>query len=307
MHRDMRNAVPSAAAKPRTQTTRRRVLIDVFRVRSQRLLDTLLFSHLVRPDPRSRAIMPFEFLSTVGHDLKSPLGVIQSLADVLLDGDAGPLSAEQTALVRRIHASARHGLTLSNNLLSAERIQAGDLSLQRSTQSLLPIVEKALAFARSAADLKNITLRLSSAADLPLVPIDRVQFERVVFNLLDNAIKYTPEGGVVEVALHGLAHHVALVVRDNGAGIAADQLPSLFQKYQGRPLNSTVEGSGLGLFIVRAIVDAHGGRVAVESAVSRGTTVTVFVPLHALAPVVDPDPFPAHAWTSVNTPAEVGS
>ena len=263
----------------------------------------MFFSHLAQEDRRTRELMRSEFLSTVSHDLKSPLGVIQSLADLLLEGDAGALNDDQTMLIRRIHVSVRHVLTLSTNLLSAARIEAGELTLQRTMESLRLIIEKALAFARSASDLKHITLRLSPDADLPAVSIDRVQIERVAFNLIDNAIKYTPDGGTVEVVLHQLTGKVALIVRDNGPGIPADQLPSLFLKYRSRPRDSTVEGSGLGLFIVRAIVEAHGGQITVESAVNRGTTVTVYLPVNGLAVEADLPAVlePSRRWTRVGT------
>ncbi len=238
----------------------------------------LFFGHLVEEEARTREQMRAEFLSTVSHDLKNPLGVIQNQAELLLDGEAGPLMPEQATLIRHIHSSARHVTTLSQNLLNAARIDAGRLVLHRTAENLRHIVEAAVWFARSASDLKQIALRFSPDPDLPLVAIDSTQMERVVSNLLDNAIKYTPVGGTVEVSIHRMIGHLALVVRDNGPGIEPDELPALFEKYHRQASAHQVAGTGLGLFIVKAIVEAHGGAVEVESVPGKGTTMTVRLP-----------------------------
>ncbi|OFV88311.1 MAG: hypothetical protein A3J75_08575 [Acidobacteria bacterium RBG_16_68_9] len=237
----------------------------------------LFFGHLVEEEARTREQMRAEFLSTVSHDLKNPVGVIQNQAELLLDGEAGPLAPEQATLIRHIHASARHVTTLSQNLLSAARIDAGRLILRPTAENLRHVVEAAVWFARSASDLKQISLRFSPDPDLPLVPVDPTQMERVVSNLLDNAIKYTPVGGAVEVSIHRMIGHLALVVRDNGPGIAPDRLPSLFEQYRQAGAHN-VAGTGLGLFIVKAIAEAHGGTIEAESVPGAGTTMTVRLP-----------------------------
>jgi signal transduction histidine kinase len=139
-------------------------------------------------------------------------------------------------------------------------------------------MEKVLSISRSASDLKHLTLCSASDADVPAINIDRLQIERAVNNVIDNAIKHTPDGGTVDVMVERRHDAVAIVVRDDGPGIPADQIPHLFEKYGSRPPNSRVEGSGLGLFIVKAIIDAHGGRVLLDSTLGRGTTVTLLLP-----------------------------
>jgi signal transduction histidine kinase len=239
----------------------------------------LFFSHLVHDDRHRLDRMQSEFLSTVSHDLKSPLGVVQSLAEVLLDGDAGPLRAEQADLIRQMHVSTHHALTLAHNLLGASRIEAGGLVMHRLPERLDLMLEKVLSISRSASDLKRLTLCFAMDPDVPLVNIDRLQLERAVNNVIDNAIKHTPEGGTVDVAVERRPDAVAIVVRDDGPGIPPDQIPHLFEKYASRPRNSRVDGSGLGLFIVKAIVEAHGGSVQLDSAIGRGTTATLQLPL----------------------------
>jgi len=217
-------------------------------------------------------------LSAVTHDLKNPLGVIESLAGMLLEHEAGPLNSEQADLIRRIHASVRRGIQLSVNLLDAARIDAGRLRLHRQAANLSVVVEDALVLARTAADLKGVSLQFSPESILPAIDIDRVQVERVVSNLVDNAIKYTPRGGAVDVSTRCTLGQVILEVRDNGPGIASNDIPHLFEKYRRGTQSGPIEGSGLGLFIVKAVVEAHSGSVEVESAPGHGTAVTVRFP-----------------------------
>jgi signal transduction histidine kinase len=235
-----------------------------------------------------------ETLSGISHDLKNPLGVIQSLATLLLEGDAGNLNDKQAELVRRIHASTRHVITFALNIIDAARIDAGRLVLHRTAVNVRDLVEDALLLARSACDLKGVNLESWVEPDMPLVHIDPGQMERVVSNLVGNAIKFTPTGGQVRLAVRGSSDHIVLSVQDTGAGISAKDLPTIFDQYQRR--GDRPEGSGLGLFIVKAIVEAHAGSVNIESAVGWGTTVTVELPL-----VTADSPLPA-TTVSRNSP-----
>jgi signal transduction histidine kinase len=219
-----------------------------------------------------------EFLSTVSHDIKNPLGVIQSMATLLLDGDTGPLNTQQTDLIHRIRASVRHVITLSLNIVDAARIEAGNLALHRTATNVAEVVEDALLLARSASELKGVALRCTMDENLPIVSLDLVQIERVISNLLDNAIKYTPAGGNVALSVKDATDGIMLAVSDDGPGIAAEQLPTLFERFHRLPTSGSIAGSGLGLFIVKAIVEAHGGSVEIRSVVGEGTTVTVHLP-----------------------------
>jgi signal transduction histidine kinase len=220
-----------------------------------------------------------ELLSSVIHDLKNPLGVIQPLAEMLLAGECGPLTAQQADFIRRIHASVRRVITLSLNLIDGTRIESGRLMLQRSAARIVDVVDEAVALARSASDLKGIDLRVEAEPALPTLDVDVIQIERVIANLLDNAIKYTSPGGSVRVSIARIGRDVVLAVSDNGPGIPPEELPRLWDKYRRQAASGRVGGSGLGLFIVKAIVEAHGGTVAIESRVGEGTTLTVRLPL----------------------------
>jgi signal transduction histidine kinase len=230
-------------------------------------------------EARARALR-MEVLSTISHDLKNPLGVVQSLAALMLDGDAGPLNEQQTDLAHRIHASVRHALTLSQNLIDAERIEAGRLSVQRQPADLAMIADHALELARSASQLKGIEIRRDVAPGLPMAWVDSVQTERVISNLLSNAIKFTPAGGHVALELAEGEDEMVIRVLDDGPGIGEDEIARLFEKYD-RGARAGGEGSGLGLFIVKAVAEAHGGTVKVASIRGMGTSVTVTLPLSA--------------------------
>ena len=224
---------------------------------------------------RERA-QQMETLSGISHDLKNPLGIIQSLATLLLEGDAGRLNDKQTDLVRRIHASTRHVITFALNIIDAARIDAGRLVLHRTPVDLRDLIEDALLLARSACDLKGLTLQSWVEPDLPMAHIDLGQMERVISNVVGNAIKFTPPGGQVTLLVQRSGDQLVLSVEDTGPGIATKELPTIFEQYRRR--SNLGDGSGLGLFIVKAIVEAHGGSVTIDSTVGRGTTVSAQLP-----------------------------
>ena len=220
-----------------------------------------------------------DLLSGVSHDLKNPLGVIESLADLLLDGSAGDLNSQQADLTRRIRASTRQVITLSQNLIDAERIEAGRLMVMPRRASLSKVVDDALVVARSASAIKGVALQYQVEPDLPLLVLDTVQMERVIANLLGNAIKFTPAGGRVRLNARRQRHTVLLSVADDGPGIPPEELPRLSERHFRGTRTRGIDGAGLGLFIVRAVVEAHGGTMRIDSSVGEGTAVTVSLPV----------------------------
>ena len=267
----------------------------------------MFFGHLVRDvrqrerdaeDARAHGHR-MEILSGISHDLKNPLSVVQSMATLLLEGGSGELNEEQTDLVRLIHASARQVGNLALNLIDAERIDAGHLVLRRTPVNVADLVEDGLLHARSASKLKGVTLRCRVEPNLPLAHLDGVQMERVIANIVGNAIKFTPAGGTVTLSVSRAAEHVVLSVVDDGPGIAAEELPRAFEKYRTLSPRSHSIASGLGLFIVKRIVEAHAGTVEITSRVAEGTTVTMRLPTrppdatHAVAP---PSPRSRRRW-----------
>jgi signal transduction histidine kinase len=225
-----------------------------------------------------------EFVSSVIHDLKSPLGVIQVMLEMLCDRASGTLNARQAKFVRLIQASLHQVLTLSLNFLDANRIEAGHLGIHPVATDLPSLVGQAVARAHSAAEHNQIHLEFASGLSLPAVEVDGVQIDRAVSNLIDNAIKYTPAGGRVEVSVERTAADFVISVSDTGRGIPGEEIEGLFRKYQRGSQVEGVVGSGLGLFIVKAIAEAHQGSVDLISKPGDGTTGRLHIPASRARP-----------------------
>jgi signal transduction histidine kinase len=209
------------------------------------------------------------------------------------------LNPQQADLARRIQLSTRQVIVLSENLIDAERVDAGRLVLQRRRASLSKVIDDALVVAGSASEIKGVALQATVEPGLPAITIDAVQMERVVSNLLGNAIKFTPAGGRVRLSARPCRDALIMSVADDGPGIPPEELPRLAERHFRGAHSRGVDGSGLGLFIVRAVVEAHGGRLRVASSNGRGTTVTVTLPLDA------PNPAPAESPVLDTAPAVV--
>ena len=247
----------------------------------------LFFSHVVHhARERERTIehhrahdLRLDLLSSLSHDLKNALGVIDALAELLLDGSAGALNDDQTDLTRRIQGSTRQVIALAQNLIDAERVEAGRLVLQRRRVRMTKVIDDALVVAGSASEIKGVALQSTVERGLPAIAVDVVQIDRVLANLLGNAIKFTPAGGRVRLSARARAEGVEVAVTDDGPGIPAEELPRLSERHFRGSRSTGVEGSGLGLFIVRAVVEAHGGTLRIASGIGRGTSATVWLPL----------------------------
>jgi len=224
-----------------------------------------------------------DFYSMVTHDLRSPASGILTATELLLKGAAGPLTPEQTEFFDIIRQFANKMLRLVGDYLDFAKIDAGYLRLNLGDVELRQVVEASTHLVRLQSQSKNQTLAL----DLPPDPVPaRADVERllqVLDNLLSNAVKYTPEGGRITVQLRVEDEQAVLRISDTGMGIPPAQLPALFTKYHRVPGEATrgVHGTGLGLLIVKEIIEAHGGAVRAESegVPGKGTTFIVSIPL----------------------------
>jgi signal transduction histidine kinase/CheY-like chemotaxis protein len=223
-----------------------------------------------------------EFLSTVSHELRTPLNAILGWAYVLQTGSLDDEAAPRA--LASIERNARAQSQIIDDLLDVSRIITGKLRLKLAPVDLEQVVGAALESVRPAADAKGIDLRLALEAPAEKIAGDAGRLQQVVWNLLANAVKFTPAGGRVEVAVESAPDEVALVVRDSGAGIHRDFLPYVFDRF--RQADSTATrvhgGLGLGLAIVRHLVELHGGTVAADSAgEGQGATFKVTLPRRA--------------------------
>lgn len=220
--------------------------------------------------------MKEEFFTTISHDLKSPLASISEAAYLLREGVTGSLSPRQARLVSIIATSSDRILGLVNRLLDLSRLRSGVLPLEWRPVNLVPLVERVMEELRPQAETAEVLLEHERLGADFVVEGDEERLGEVVINLATNALRFTPKGGQVRVRLIGAEREVLLAVEDTGVGIPADALPGIFDRYS--QVRRDREGSGLGLAIVRGVVDAHGGRVSVESLEGKGTCFTVFLP-----------------------------
>ncbi len=221
-----------------------------------------------------------EFISLVAHELRGPLTTIKGYVQ-LLESD-GSITAEirQRAL-DRIDGETNRLNGLVEDLLDASRIGAGHFQINRSAMDLTGLAREV------AAERQATTTRHSLVIEAPSEPIvgnwDRRRLKQALDNLVDNAIKYSPAGGDVTIRISRLDHEVMASVSDQGIGIAPEAIPVLFQPYSRAYQAQTVKGVGLGLYITKGIIEAHGGRIWVESQLGKGSTFYFTLPLRGQA------------------------
>jgi PAS domain S-box-containing protein len=218
-----------------------------------------------------------EFVALVSHELRTPLTSIRGYLE-LMSEDTN-LTGEQTRFLDTIDRNAQRLQRVVGDLLFCAQVEAGKLTLEHGSVDVNAIVEESLRTGRPSALAKGIALQ-SELGELPNVPGDRARLAQVLDNFVSNAIKFTPEGGSVHLATRRHRDEVEIIVSDTGMGIAAAELPKLFQRFfrTERATSSATPGTGLGLAIARAIVDGHGGHIGVESEEGAGTTFRVFLP-----------------------------
>lgn len=217
-----------------------------------------------------------EILSTTTHDLKGPLGAIAVSCDVLLDKPSG--DDREQALLERISSSANSAINLIEEFLSMRRIEEGAFVMHPVRGSLDSVTRRVVEAFKLTAKTRGIDVRVDCESEEIHGCVDPLGFERVITNLVSNGIKFSTKGGAVEIVLRRIATGVVLSVRDHGVGMEPSDAQRLFQRYARLAAHANVSGSGLGLFIVKCIVSAHGGSIDVTSAVGRGTTFEVFFP-----------------------------
>ncbi len=227
--------------------------------------------------------MKAEFLAHVSHELRTPLASIREGTQLLLDEIPGPLSKEQRETLRIIKDSSERLIRLISTLLDLSKMAAGMMDYQIAPTDLLRLAETSVDKVRLLAEGKRIQILTEAPSGRVWVPADGARIEQVLDNLLSNALKFSQEGATVNIRLHldvkaGVAH---VAVADTGPGIPPEDLPHIWERfYQGRSYTkNTMAGSGLGLALAKKVVEAHWGRIWVESDLGKGTTVHFTLPL----------------------------
>jgi PAS domain S-box-containing protein len=221
-----------------------------------------------------------EFIALVSHELRTPLTSIRGYLELLLEGEAGELTQEQQQFLGVVERNAHRLLHLVGDLLFLAQLEAGKLNLEVGAVDLAAVASESVETARPLAEEKDVSLTLATGP-VPLMAGDRGRVAQLLDNLVSNAIKFTPEGGRVDVRLRGIDGDAVVEVRDTGFGIPADEQHRLFERFFRSSIASAqaIPGTGLGLAITKAIVEAHGGQIAVASQEGEGTTFKVTLPL----------------------------
>jgi PAS domain S-box-containing protein len=258
----------------------------------------------LRVQAEAASRMKDEFLATVSHELRTPLTAIMGWARLLrtdgLDATAGRHALDV------IERNARAQAQLIEDLLDISRIITGRLRLEQATVDLVPVVHAVLDSVRLAAEAKEISLRADYTTNELAVTGDATRLQQVVWNLVTNAVKFTPPGGRVEVSLARQDGHACVVVSDTGVGIESDFLPHVFERFRqaDQTTSRSYGGLGLGLAIVRHLVELHGGQVSAASAGhGQGASFRVELPLQAAAGETVPRALPSAPAPPADAPA----
>ena len=220
-----------------------------------------------------------QFASALAHDIKTPLNVILGHAE-LLAGDYGQMedASERLSSIKRIRQNIQQIVDLVTDFLAVSKLEAFGVKTVGNLVQMNEVAQEVVGQQMITARNKKISLMIDLDENPKPVIGERTQLQRALWNLIVNAIKFTPSGGTVSVTSRTVKKEVCIEVKDTGPGISSEDLPRLFSEFKRLKATAHTEGTGLGLFIVKTIIEAHNGRVAVASQEGVGTQFTIFLP-----------------------------
>src|SRR3989338_1720988 len=221
-----------------------------------------------------------EFLVTISYELLTPLTCIKSLTYNLLHGVVGELDPKKKEYAQLIMEDADRLEEILRDILNFSKLEAGKIVLNKEPVDVYAVVAKVVRAMQPIAEEKNITLRQINAKPFPAVSADRARLEEILANLIENALKFTPAGGKIEVDAADHPEEVHVTVRDTGMGIAPENLNKIFTQFTQfhREHGPGSQGIGLGLAIVKKLIEMHGGKITVQSQIQKGTTFLFSIP-----------------------------
>jgi signal transduction histidine kinase len=230
-----------------------------------------------------------EFVSVASHELRTPLAAIKNAVQLMLSGKTGEINENQGKFLSMAERNINRLTNILSDLLNLSRIESGKIELKFESIELKEIIELTASSLKLHADGKSIQIEVEIPEPLPAVVGDQEKIEQILTNLIGNAIKFTPEGGKILITAKpllkekegGYGSGVAISVKDNGIGIPAEHLDAIFEKFHQveSSLKRSVSGTGLGLAITKGLVEAHQGKIWVESEVEKGSTFTFTLPI----------------------------
>ena len=245
---------------------------------------------VARNEAEARERGKTRFLANMSHELRTPLNAVLGFSDIMRQRLFGPIPDRYAEYADNIHQAGGHLLDLINDLLDVSKIEAERYTLSVEKFDAREVVSDAMALVRVNAEEKGVSLTGMLPPDAVDVSADRRALKQVALNLLSNAVKFTPDGGFVTVTVEAIGPYLEIVVADTGVGIAPEDVKRLGRPFEqaGAP-EQRRQGTGLGLSLVRAFTELHGGRMSIESTLGEGTAVTVRMPVALVARAPAPE------------------
>jgi signal transduction histidine kinase len=222
-----------------------------------------------------------DFLANMSHELRTPLNAIIGFSEVMLGGMAGAMPEKQKEFIGDIRDSGKHLLALINDILDLSKIEAGRMELDVARFDLPAAMSNALTLVRGRAERHGIRLASEISTEVGPYDGDERKFKQIMLNLLTNAVKFTPEGGTVTMGAERVNGSYVFTVKDTGVGIAPEDQQAIFEEFRqvGKDYERKAEGTGLGLALTKRLVELHGGRIEVRSALGKGSSFTFTLPI----------------------------
>jgi PAS domain S-box-containing protein len=260
------------------------VVITPIANESTNIIENFLIIERDITEEKQKERIKSEFVSVVSHELRTPMTVIRGYSSLLADGTLGTLNEKQKEYVQRINSETGRLLDLANDMLDMQKFESGKIELKFEKKNVLELVEHVHKTYEDPFNKKGLTLKVENNlkdAALAFALVDSKYFERTISNLLSNALKYTEKGGVQLFVLNPDADHIVVAAKDTGVGISEAAIPHLFERFfqADGVMARKKEGSGLGLSIVKTIVEAHNGMCWVESKLGAGSTFYIAIPV----------------------------
>ena len=245
---------------------------------------------VARVEAEAREAGKTRFLATMSHELRTPLNAVLGFSDIMRQRLFGPIPDRYAEYADNIHQAGGHLLDLISDLLDVSKIEAERYTLTRERFDVREVVSQAMALVRVNAEDKGVTLSGVLPPEALDVSADRRAVKQIALNLLSNAVKFTPAGGSVTVTVEAVGPYLEIVVADTGVGIAPEDVKRLGRPFeQAGALEQRRLGTGLGLSLVRAFAELHGGRMSIDSTLGEGTAVTVRMPVALVARAPAPE------------------
>lgn len=248
-----------------------------------------------------------EFITMVSHQLRTPLTSMKGFVSMVLEGDTGEISETQRHMLQQAFDSSQRMVYLVADLLNASRLRSGKFVIINRPTNLQNVVESEINQLREAALMRQINLTFVKPKDFPILMLDETKIRQVIMNFIDNALYYTPSGGRINVVLQVTETAVEFTVSDTGMGVPVSEQEKLFSKFYraGNARKLRPEGTGLGLYMAKKIVVAHGGAILFKSLENRGSTFGFIFPRQKIE--ATPEQIAAVPPTNLLTPSQLGS